>query len=135
MNLGDEMELIYTIDKIKKLEFPEIFKKGGRYENSTVEIIEGDFDKEALTKQIIDEFKNLKVNFLLMHGRIWELACGSDIKKVYIFDIVLEDIQTRVKIEDMKLDIMYEMEGEFNKNVSDLKHRIITMTDKQLVRG
>ena len=78
MNLGDEMELIYIIDKMKKLEFPEIFKKGGRYEDSTIEIIEGDFDQEALTKQIIDEFKNLKVNFLLMHGRIWELACGSD---------------------------------------------------------
>lgn len=129
------MLLLMTIDRIKNFEIPPIFKEGGRYAKSDVEIIEADFNQEELKNEIVNDFNTLKVNILMIHGRVWELACGHKVKKVYIFNVAIEDVETRIKIEDMKLDIMFEMDGAFNKRITELKPRIITMQDPDLVRG
>ncbi|MCQ2972019.1 MAG: hypothetical protein MJ209_01820 [archaeon] len=91
------MILLNTIERIKNFEIPPIFKEGGRYANTDVEIIEADFNQEQLTKEIINNFKTMKVNIIMINGRIWELACGHKVKKVYIFNILIEDIELELK--------------------------------------
>ena len=85
MNLEDKMILLNTIERIKNFEIPPIFKEGGRYANTDVEIIEADFNQEQLTKEIINNFKTMKVNIIMINGRISKKEYSEIINKIDLF--------------------------------------------------
>ena len=71
-----------------------------------------DFDVDDLTEQITKIMDKWSVHFIDINGPNWVIY-GYDmrIKYVFQFQVDFNDIETRIKLEDLKLNVIHHIES------------------------
>lgn len=71
-----------------------------------------DFDVDDLTEQITKIMDRWSAQFLDINGPNWVIY-GYDmrIKYVFQFQVDFNDIETRIKLEDLKLNVIHHIES------------------------
>ena len=74
--------------------------------------IEADFDVDEITSKINSLMSKWSIQLLDINGPNWIVFdYDMEIKYVFIFNVDFSDIETRIKIEDLKLNVIHHIEG------------------------
>lgn len=74
--------------------------------------ISSDFDVDEVTNQISEIMKMWSTHFLDINGPSWAIFdWDMHITHVFIFQVDFNDIETRIKLEDLKLNVIHEIES------------------------
>lgn len=75
-------------------------------------IIDSDFSVDDLTSKITKIMSKWSIQFLDINGPNWIIFdYDMCIKYVFIFNVDFYDIETRIKLEDLKLNVIHHIEG------------------------
>ena len=71
-----------------------------------------DFDVDDVTLKIADVMRQWSVRFLDINGPSWVVYNHDmEVKYVFIFEVDFNDLNTRIKLEDLKLNVIHEIES------------------------
>ncbi len=74
--------------------------------------IEADFDVDEITSKINSLMSKWSIQLLDINGPNWIVFdYDMEIKYVFIFNVNFSDIETRIKLEDLKLNVIHHIEG------------------------
>ena len=74
--------------------------------------IDANFDVDDITFKINKIMANWFIQLLDINGPNWIIFdYDMEIKFVLIFDVDFNDIETRIKLEDLKLNVIHHIEG------------------------
>ena len=74
--------------------------------------IEADFDVDEITSKINSLMSKWSIQLLDINGPNWIVFdYDMEIKFVLIFDVDFNDIETRIKLEDLKLNVIHHIES------------------------
>ena len=74
--------------------------------------IEADFDVDEITSKINSLMSKWSIQLLYINGPNWIVFdYDMEIKYVFIFNVDFSDIETRIKLEDLKLNVIHHIEG------------------------
>lgn len=74
--------------------------------------IEADFDVDEITSKINSLMSKWSIQLLDINGSNWIVFdYDMEIKYVFIFNVNFSDIETRIKLEDLKLNVIHHIEG------------------------
>ena len=74
--------------------------------------IEADFDVDEITSKINSLMSKWSIQLLDINGPNWSVFdYDMEIKYVFIFNVDFSDIETRIKLEDLKLNVIHHIEG------------------------
>lgn len=74
--------------------------------------IDANFDVEEITSKINNIMTKWSIQLLDINGPNWIIFdYNMEIKFVLIFDVDFEDIETRIKLEDLKLNVIHHIES------------------------
>ena len=75
-------------------------------------IIDSDFSVDDLTAEISNIMSKWSIHFLDINGPNWVIFdYDMYIKYVFIFNVDFNDIETRIKLEDLKLNVIHHIES------------------------
>ena len=75
-------------------------------------IIDSDFSVDDLTAEISNIMSKWSIQFLDINGPNWVIFdYDMYIKYVFIFNVDFNDLETRIKLEDLKLNIIHHIES------------------------
>ncbi|WP_458404012.1 hypothetical protein [Methanobrevibacter sp.] len=71
-----------------------------------------DFDVEEVTQTICGVMSKWSIHFLDIIGPNWIVYNHDmDVKCAFIFEVDFYDLQTRIKLEDLKLNVIHHIES------------------------
>lgn len=74
--------------------------------------IEADFDVDEITSKINSLMSKWSIQLLDINGPNWIVFdYDMEIKYVFIFNVNFSDIETRIKLEDLKLNVIHHIES------------------------
>ena len=74
--------------------------------------IESDFDVDEVTSQISSVMGQWSVRFLDINGPNWVVYNHAmEVKYLFFFDVDFNDLEMRIKLEDLKLNVIHEIES------------------------
>lgn len=74
--------------------------------------ISSDFDTEELSAKINSVMSKWSIQFLDINGPSWVIYdYDMEVKYLLFFDVDFNDLDTRIKLEDLKLDVIHHIEG------------------------
>ena len=74
--------------------------------------IEADFDVDDITSKINSLMSKWSIQLLDINGPNWIVFdYDMEIKYVFIFNVDFSDIETRIQLEDLKLNVIHHIEG------------------------
>ncbi len=74
--------------------------------------IDSDFDVEEITFKINNLMSKWSIQLLDINGPNWIIFdYDMEIKFVLIFNVDFNDIETRIKLEDLKLNVIHHIES------------------------
>ena len=74
--------------------------------------IEADFDVDEITSKINSLMSKWSIQLLDINGPNWIVFdYDMEIKYVFIFNVDFSDIETRIKLEELKLNVIHHIEG------------------------
>lgn len=74
--------------------------------------LDENFDVDRTTDQINSIMSKWSIHFLDINGPNWVIYnYDMDVKYVFIFQVDFEDIETRIKLEDLKLNVIHHIES------------------------
>ncbi len=75
-------------------------------------LIDSDFSVDDATLKINDIMSRWSIQFLDINGPNWVVFdYDMNIKFVFIFNVDFNDIETRIKLEDLKLNVIHHIES------------------------
>ena len=75
-------------------------------------IIDSDFSVDDLTAEITNIMSKWSIQFLDINGPNWIIFdYDMYIKYVFIFNVDFNDLETRIKLEDLKLNVIHHIES------------------------
>ena len=75
-------------------------------------IIDSDFSVDDLTAEISNIMSKWSIQFLDINGPNWVIFdYDMFIKYVFIFNVDFNDLETRIKLEDLKLNVIHHIES------------------------
>ena len=75
-------------------------------------IIDSDFSVDDLTAEITKIMSKWSIQFLDINGPNWIIFdYDMYIKYVFIFNVDFNDLETRIKLEDLKLNVIHHIES------------------------
>ena len=101
-----------AFEEIKKGNRPQYLSQK-QYEDSTIEIIEKDFNEDELIKVILEDLASEEVAVLRFYGVIWEVSRKDNkTEKMYIFNSSFEDEEFINKQERVIDELMEKVNQE-----------------------
>lgn len=74
--------------------------------------LDENFDVDRTTEQINSIMSKWSIHFLDINGPNWVIYnYDMDVKYVFMFQVDFEDIETRIKLEDLKLNVIHHIES------------------------
>ncbi len=74
--------------------------------------ISSDFDVEEVSSRIIDIMSQWSIRLLDINGPSWVIyTYEMDVKYLFFFEVDFNDIETRIKLEDLKLNVIHAIES------------------------
>lgn len=74
--------------------------------------IESGFDVCEVTSQISKIMKSWSARFLDINGPSWVIYDQDmEVKYLFFFDVDFTDLETRIRLEDLKLNVIHEIES------------------------
>ncbi len=74
--------------------------------------VSSDFDVEELSTRINAIMSKWSVQLIDINGPMWAIYdYDMDLKFLFAFDVDFNDIETRIKLEDLKLNIIHHVES------------------------
>ena len=74
--------------------------------------LDEDFDVEKTTEKINSIMSKWSIQLLDINGPNWVIYnYDMEVKYVFIFQVDFEDIETRIKLEDLKLNVIHHIES------------------------
>ena len=74
--------------------------------------ISGDFDVEEITSKIIDVMSMWSIRLLDINGPSWVIYNHDmEVKYLFFFEVDFNDLETRIKLEDLKLNVIHAIES------------------------
>ncbi len=74
--------------------------------------LDENFDVDRTTEQINSIMSKWSIHFLDINGPNWVIYnYDMDVKYIFIFQVDFEDIETRIKLEDLKLNVIHHIES------------------------
>lgn len=74
--------------------------------------LDENFDVEQTTNQINHIMSKWSIQFLDINGPNWVIYnYDMEVKYVFLFQVDFEDIETRIKLEDLKLNVIHHIES------------------------
>ena len=75
-------------------------------------IIDSDFSIDDLTAKLSNIMSKWSIQFLDINGPNWIIFdYDMNIKYVFIFNVDFNDLETRIKLEDLKLNVIHHIES------------------------
>ena len=75
-------------------------------------LLDETFDVEKTTEQINNIMSKWSIHFLDINGPNWVIYnYDMEVKYVFLFQVDFEDIETRIKLEDLKLNVIHHIES------------------------
>ncbi len=75
-------------------------------------LIDSDFSVDETTLKINNIMSRWSIHFLDINGPNWIIFdYDMNIKYVFIFDVDFNDIETRIRLEDLKLNVIHHIES------------------------
>ena len=75
-------------------------------------LLDEDFDVDILTEQISRIMERWSIQFLDINGPNWVIYdYDMRIKYLFQFQVDFNDIETRIKLEDLKLNVIHHIES------------------------
>ena len=75
-------------------------------------LIDSDFSVDETTAKITNIMSKWSIHFLDINGPNWIIFdWDMYIKYVFIFDVDFNDLETRIKLEDLKLNVIHHIES------------------------
>lgn len=75
-------------------------------------LIDSDFSVDETTLKINDIMSRWSIHFLDINGPNWVIFdYDMNIKFVFIFDVDFTDLETRIRLEDLKLNVIHHIES------------------------
>lgn len=75
-------------------------------------IIDPDFSIDDLTAKLSNIMSKWSIHFLDINGPNWIIFdYDMNIKYVFIFNVDFNDLETRIKLEDLKLNVIHHIES------------------------
>ena len=75
-------------------------------------LIDSDFSVDDTTLKINNIMSKWSIHFLDINGPNWIIFdYDMNIKYVFIFDVDFNDIETRIRLEDLKLNVIHHIES------------------------
>ena len=75
-------------------------------------LVDSDFSVDDLTAKINNIMSKWSIHFLDINGPNWIIFdWDMYIKYVIIFDVDFSDLETRIKLEDLKLNVIHHIES------------------------
>ena len=74
--------------------------------------ISPDFDVDEVTSMICSIMSRWSIRFLDINGPTWVIYDQDiEVKYVFFFEVDFTDLETRIKMEDLKLNVIHEIES------------------------
>ncbi|MBR4448500.1 hypothetical protein [Methanobrevibacter sp.] len=74
--------------------------------------LDENFNVEETTKQINHIMSKWSIQFLDINGPNWVIYdYDMEVKYLFLFQVDFEDIETRIKLEDLKLNVIHHIES------------------------
>ncbi|MBQ6100240.1 MAG: hypothetical protein IJL02_10330 [Methanobrevibacter sp.] len=74
--------------------------------------ISSDFDVDEVSKQISQIMTQWSTQLLDINGPSWVIYdYEMEVKYLFFFDVDFNDMETRIKLEDLKLNVIHEIES------------------------
>ena len=71
-----------------------------------------DFDVDEVTARISDLMSKWSIKFLDINGPSWVVYNQEmEVKYLFFFEVDFSDIETRIKLEDLKLNVIHNIES------------------------
>lgn len=71
-----------------------------------------DFDVEDISSKIIDVMSRWSIRLLDINGPSWVIYnYDMEVKYLFFFEVDFSDLETRIKLEDLKLDVIHAIES------------------------
>ena len=75
-------------------------------------LIDSDFSVDDTTLKINNIMSKWSIHFLDINGPNWIIFdYDMNIKYVFLFQVDFDDIETRIKLEDLKLNVIHHIES------------------------
>ncbi|WP_406536833.1 hypothetical protein [Methanobrevibacter sp.] len=75
-------------------------------------LIDSDFSVDETTLKINNIMSKWSIHFLDINGPNWIIFdYDMNIRFVFIFDVDFNDIETRIRLEDLKLNVIHHIES------------------------
>jgi hypothetical protein len=74
--------------------------------------LDSDFDVEKTTSRIADIMSKWTIRLLDINGPNWVIYDQEmKVRFLFFFDVDFKDLETRIKLEDLKLNVIHEIEN------------------------
>ena len=74
--------------------------------------IASDFDVDEVTSALSEVMSRWSVRFLDINGPNWVIYDQEmKVRFLFFFDVDFKDLETRIKLEDLKLNVIHEIEN------------------------
>ena len=74
--------------------------------------IDSDFDVDEVTSKISSVMGQWSIRFLDINGPSWVVYNHDmEVKYVFLFEVDFNDLETRIRLEDLKLNVIHEIES------------------------
>lgn len=74
--------------------------------------ISDDFDIDEVSSKLIDIMSRWSVRLLDINGPSWVIYdWDMEVKYLFFFEVDFNDLQTRIKLEDLKLNVIHAIES------------------------
>ena len=75
-------------------------------------IITPDFDVDELTERISHIMSQWSIRFLDINGPSWVIYNQDmEVRFLFFFEVDFNDLDTRIRLEDLKLNVIHEIES------------------------
>ncbi len=74
--------------------------------------LDGDFDIDETTRKINDVMSKWSIRLLDINGPNWVIYNHDmEVKYLFQFQVDFQDLNVRIKLEDLKLNVIHHIEG------------------------
>ena len=74
--------------------------------------IASDFDVDELSSNMIDVMTRWSIRLLDINGPSWVIYdYDMEVKYLFFFEVDFNDLETRIKLEDLKLNVIHAIES------------------------
>lgn len=75
-------------------------------------VLNNDFNVDEITEDICNELSKWKTHKITLNNVLWKIFDhDGEIFKSYLFDIHFDNIEVRIKMEDLRLNIIHYVES------------------------